>query len=134
MSRLADVKAERDQQQRRGDLYLTALQLVLREKPDAIETWAIDDCQYVWRAYGLLRADGGIVVQRFRCKRTGQADSFEAVYLEDLRWRQQQEPPSLTEADLAERRASERIRLKQIELCKPAIDRTVAAIEGRAAV
>jgi hypothetical protein len=43
MTRLAEVKAERDRERARGDCYLTALNLVAREQPDAIERWSDDD-------------------------------------------------------------------------------------------
>ena len=85
MTRLAEVKAERDREHRRADLLLTALNLVLRDKPDGVERVHDDDgCTYIYKAYGLTRADGGIIVQQFVCKATGQADSFDACYFDDL--------------------------------------------------
>ena len=90
MTRLAEVKAERDREKGRANLYMVALNLALRESPDAIARWSEGDgCSYVLRAYGLTRADGGIVVQRFVCRRTGQADSYDAGYFEE--WRKAEE-------------------------------------------
>jgi len=83
MTRLAEVKAERDREKARGDLYMTALNLALRESPDAVARWSEGDgCSYTLSLFGATRADGGIVVQRFVCRRTGQADSFDAGYFD----------------------------------------------------
>jgi hypothetical protein len=77
MTRLAEVKAERDAIRRELDDTQMCAMLALRDSADHVEH--IDDAtiptaRYVISAYGLTRANGGYVVIRFVCP--GQNDSF----------------------------------------------------------
>mgnify|MGYP001566278581 CR=1 FL=1 len=82
MTRLAEVKADRDAETRRADLFLTALHLTQTTKADHVERISERDSpgRYVIEAYGLTRAHGGILVTRFVYP--SQLDSIRADYLD----------------------------------------------------
>ena len=84
MTRLSEVKAERDRAARTAHIYLMALHLSQTTTPDASETVCLGDDRYRIDVYGSDRADGGIVVQRFI--HPGQSDTIDAWYYDE--WRQ----------------------------------------------
>lgn len=86
MTRLAEVKAERDRYKHRADVTEIGASLALTTKPDHVERFRDDDGsgRYVIAAYGLMRADGGYVTVRFSV--AGQRDSV-YLYLFD-EWRE----------------------------------------------
>lgn len=83
MTRLAEVKAERDAAKTEAWVNHMALLLALTDKPDHVERVPIpnDTFRYVITAYGLTRADGGYVIVRGICK--GQRDTISAYQLDD---------------------------------------------------
>lgn len=83
MTRLAEVKAERDAAQRTANLYLTAVNLISREQPTVTETVKLGDDYYVLEVYGADRADGGVLVHTFQ--HPGQADSVSVDYFDSWR-------------------------------------------------
>lgn len=84
MTRLATVKQERDEAQRKASLYQDALHLALTETPDHIEEFREDNgpARYALSAYGLTRCHGGIVITRF--VHPGQRDSVSVAMLDTL--------------------------------------------------
>lgn len=76
MTRLAEVKAERDAAKR--DLSITEIAAMLAIRDAADHTERVDDSDgsshYVISAYGLTRHDGGYLMIRFVCR--GQKDTI----------------------------------------------------------
>lgn len=86
MTRLAQVKAERDEAKREAWTQHMALLLSLTSKPDHVERFKMAGdahSQYRVSAYGLSRADGGYVV--IRRSYPGQRDDITAFRFEDWR-------------------------------------------------
>lgn len=67
MTRLAEVKAQRDRAESYASISRICLQLALTSKPDHVERFREvgNVGRYVITAYGLTRADGGYVIVRF---------------------------------------------------------------------
>lgn len=109
MTRLAEVKAERDEATRNAWTQHMCLVLALTTCPDHVERVRLpnDDYRYVISAYGLARADGGYVVTRGIYP--GQRDSIQGYRWDD--WRVQREG-----APVEFRIAAERIGRRQAML------------------
>jgi hypothetical protein len=80
MTRLAEIKIERDRAEQRAHLYACALQLVLTSDAHASETIRLDGDRYTLTVYGSDRADGGTLIERFT--HSGQGDSVQAFGFE----------------------------------------------------
>lgn len=85
MTRLAEVKLELAEANKRASLFMEALHLALTTKPDAIEKFKTPDNagRYEVSAYGLMRASGGVVIIKFIHE--GQNDTISAVSFDDFR-------------------------------------------------
>lgn len=101
MTRLAEVKAERDKAISEGWTQHMCLVLALTEKPDHVERVRLpnDEYRYEISAYGLTRADGGYIVTRGVYP--GQRDSIHGYRWDD--WRQLQQGAAVEFRIAAER-------------------------------
>lgn len=72
------VERNRQLERENGALTVALRYMTLRDTPDIDERTRVGDWGYRARAYGLDRADGGVLVIEFRC--TGQRTSVHAYY------------------------------------------------------
>lgn len=114
MTRLAEVKQERDTAKSDAWTQHMCLLLSLTEKPQHTERFSIpgDTFRYVIKAYGLTRADGGYVV--IRGIHPGQRDNISGYRFDD--WMSQSEHWHVSFRIAGEHIAATRNRLLRAEL------------------
>lgn len=94
-----------DSVNRDRNLFMKALQVALRDEITWYHTTpTVEGCHYRYGVAGLLDADGGLIFQQFICTPTGQRDTFEVWYFDDLvsRWQAEAATCSRFYLDLAE--------------------------------
>lgn len=79
----ADLVREADLALRAEHCAVLALSASMSGAFRHVGTAARDGCQYAFSVAYLDAAHGGILVQRFRCRSTGQRDEYRPFYVED---------------------------------------------------